>query len=133
MAITDPIADMFTRLRNALLAGHDEVIVPFSNLKLSISKILKDEGFIKYYEMISEDLNKKNIKIGLKYRTNGKPAISGINRISRPGKRYYVSKRDIPKVLNGFGISILSTSKGLMTGRNARLKNTGGELLGEVY
>ncbi len=133
MAISDPIADMFTRVRNALAARHDKVIIPFSNMKLAIAKILKDEGFIKYYEIVSEDLRKKTIKIGLKYDDSGRSLISTIRRISKPGRRHYVAKKEIPKVLNGFGISILSTPKGVLSGRAARLANVGGEYIGKVF
>ena len=133
MTITDPIADMFTRIRNGLNVKLEVVDIPFSVIKLSISKILKDEGFIKYYEIVSDDLKKKRIKVGLKYTSSGKSVISKLTRISKPGKRIYVQKSEIPKVLNGFGINVLSTPKGVLSGRSARLKNVGGELIGEVY
>ena len=133
MSVSDPIADMFTRIRNALAEKHDKVVVPFSNMKLAIAKILKDEGFIKYYEIVSEDLRKKTIKIGLKYDEVGQSIITKIDRISKPGNRRYIAKREIPKVLSGFGISILSTPKGVISGRAARLANVGGEYLGRVY
>jgi small subunit ribosomal protein S8 len=131
MTITDPIADMFTRVRNALGAKHDVVIVPFSKEKLGIVKILKEEGFIKYYEVSNEEI--KNIKIGLKYNLSGNPVITKIQRVSKPGKRVYLPKSEIPKVLNGFGVAIISTSKGILSGRTARLSNVGGELLGVMY
>jgi small subunit ribosomal protein S8 len=133
MSISDPIADMFTRIRNAILARHDKVVIPFSNMKLSIAKILKDEGFVKYYEILTEDNQKKLLKVGLKYDDMGRSLISNIERVSRPGRRYYVTKKQIPKVLNGFGISILSTPKGVLSGRSARLANVGGEYLGKVH
>ena len=132
MAVTDPIADMFTRIRNALMISQEDVVFPFSKMKLSIVKILKEEGFVKYYEVLTEDLSKKSIKIGLKYTPDGLSLIKQIDRKSKPGKRYYVQKCQVPKVLNGFGISILSTSKGVLSGKNARLSNVGGELLGIV-
>jgi small subunit ribosomal protein S8 len=133
MAITDPIADMFTRIRNALQVQHNEVLIPHSKGKQAIAKILKDEGFIKHFEVVQEDLRKKLIKVILKYSKTDEPIIKKIDKVSTPGNRRYVKKCDIPKVLNGFGISILSTSKGVMTGRQARINNTGGELLGIVY
>lgn len=132
MSVTDPIADMFTRIRNAHLIKQDDVVFPFSKMKLSIIKILKEEGFIKYYEVLSEDLNKKQIKVGLKYTPDGRSLISKIERVSKPGKRVFVEKHKVPKVMNGFGICVLSTSKGVVTGRNARLTNVGGELLGII-
>ncbi|NQY74177.1 MAG: 30S ribosomal protein S8 [Candidatus Margulisbacteria bacterium] len=133
MSITDPISDMFTRIRNALSVQHEEVSVPFSRTKLSIAKILLTEGFISAYKLLDEDLKKKFIKIKLKYRKNNDPLISVIRSVSRPGRRYYVKKKEIPKVLNGFGINIISTSKGVMTGKDARKNLLGGELLGEVH
>lgn len=132
MAVSDPIADMFTRMRNALMISQEDVLFPFSKIKLSVVKILKEEGFIKYYEVLTEDLNKKSIKVGLKYTPDGDSLIKQIDRKSKPGKRLYVQKNQVPKVLNGFGISILTTSKGVLSGRNARLANVGGELLGIV-
>ena len=133
MAVMDPISDMFTRIRNAINARHDEVSFPFSTLKLAIIKILKEEGFIKFYEIVSTDLKKKVIKIGLKYSGSGKNVITKLETRSRPSHRVYVQKNEIPKVLNGFGTSILSTSKGVLSGRSARLQHVGGELIGIVY
>lgn len=133
MAVTDSIADMFTRIRNSLQARHDEVVIPFSKAKVAIAEILKSEGFVGAFEIINEDTKKRNIRIELKYNDDGKPTLSYIQRVSRPGKRLYAPKKRIPKVLNGFGVSIISTNKGIMTGRDARVQNVGGELIGEVY
>ena len=133
MTIIDPIADLFTRIRNALSVNHTSVIVSYSRIKTSILKILKEEGFIAYYEIENTDLNKKVIKIGLKYSSAGNSIIQKIIRKSKPSKRVYLQKSEIPKVRNGFGICILSTSSGILSGRSARLKNVGGELLGLVY
>ena len=131
MTITDPIADMFTRVRNALGAKHDVVIVPFSKEKLGIVKILKEEGFIKNFR-VREDDRQGVLKLYLKYH-NGDAAIRGIKRISKPGRRTYVSSRDIPRVLNGLGIAIITTSSGVMTDQLCREKGVGGEVLGYVW
>ncbi|MDA1352998.1 MAG: 30S ribosomal protein S8 [bacterium] len=133
MAVTDTIADMFTRIRNGLQARHDEVVMPFSKSKVAISEILKAEGFIHSFEILNQDAKKRAIRIELKYNEDGNPTITYIQRVSKPGKRLYAPKKRIPKVLNGFGISIVSTNKGIMTGRDARVQNVGGELIGEVY
>jgi len=133
MTITDPISDIFTRIRNALQSKHAAVLLPLSKITLSIVKILESEGFIQGYELITKDLVKRFVSVELKYNQKGSGVISSIQRVSTPGKRIYVAKRKVPKVLNGFGISILSTSKGVMTGREARINNVGGELIGEVY
>ncbi|MCP4049553.1 MAG: 30S ribosomal protein S8 [bacterium] len=132
MAITDPIADMFTRIRNALQEKHEALVMPHSNIKASIAKILKEEGFIKSYEK-KEKSKLSFLKIVLKYDDEGIPVLSKIKRVSKPGKRIYVQKKNVPKVLNGFGISLLSTSKGILSGREARLNNVGGELIGITY
>ncbi len=133
MTIIDPIADLFTRIRNGLNVNHRTVIVTYSRMKIAVLKILKEEGFILFYEIENTDLNKKVIKVGLKYSSTGKSIIQKIIRKSKPSKRVYVQKSEIPKVRNGFGICILSTSSGILSGRAARLKNVGGELLGLVY
>lgn len=133
MTIMDPISDMFSRIRNALLVKKGSVVIPHSKLKLAVCKILKDEGFIEGYEVVNEDLAKKKIKIALKYNAQGNAVISKIERASKPSRRIYVEKAKVPKPLNGFGVSIISTSKGVLSGRDARLKNVGGELLGIVY
>ena len=132
MAITDPIADMLTRIRNANRARHKEVEMPSSNLKLEIVKILKQEGYIKDYELVKG--NKQGIiKIQLKYEPSKKGVISVIKRVSKPGLRIFVKKDNITKVLNGMGISILSTSKGILTDKKAGEMGVGGELICTVY
>lgn len=133
MAISDPIADMFTRIRNAFLSKHKKVIMPHSSVKSEIAKILEMEGFVNKFEVNSKDLTKKELVINLKYDESGDSIIEEINRISKLGKRIYVKKSEIPKVMNGYGISIISTPKGILSGRAARLANVGGELLGEVF
>lgn len=125
--VTDPIADMLTRIRNAHLALHKEVNVPRSKMKASLADILKQEGYV---EDVSED--EGGIKITLKYR-NGKPAITGLKRVSTPGRRVYVGAGEIPRVQNGLGICILTTSHGVMDGDSAREKHVGGELLCEIW
>lgn len=135
----DPISDMLTRIRNAQKAGHDEVVFPSSKLKMAVSKILEKENFIESAEIISksEENNFDKIRIVLKYEksgTNSKlPTISEITRISKEGKRVYVKKEGIKKVKSGFGISIISTSKGVMTGKEARKMGLGGEYICEVW
>jgi small subunit ribosomal protein S8 len=131
MNITDPIANMLTKIRNACRAGHEVVDVPASNLKKELTKILKIEGYIKDFKYLKSD-SKGTLRIYLKYR-NRQTVIAGIRRISRPGLRVYVAKDNIPKVLGGLGIAILSTSKGLMTDRNSREANVGGEVLCYVW
>ncbi|MBI3752447.1 MAG: 30S ribosomal protein S8 [Deltaproteobacteria bacterium] len=132
MATTDPIADMLTRIRNANHARHKVVEIPSSKLKLEVAKILKEEGYIKDYELIKD--NKQGvIKIQLKYDPSKKEVIATIKRVSKPGLRVYVKKDRIPKVLNGLGISILSTSKGILTDKQAREIGVGGELICTVY
>ena len=131
--ITDSIADMFTRIRNSLKEKHEEVSIPYSKIKYSICQIMNDYGFIKSFQVEDKTLAKKFIIIQNKYRQNGEPVISKLERCSKSSKRSYVKKQNIPKVLNGFGLSVLSTSKGVMCGKNARLKNVGGELLGIIW
>jgi small subunit ribosomal protein S8 len=139
--MTDPIADMLTRIRNASLVKKDHIILPMSKVKFNIAKILEKEGFISKAEVIpgGKELKKNKtskfdqIKIDLSYRNDGRPRISSLKRISKPGCRVYVDKDNIKKVLNGIGISIISTSSGIMTGREARKKNIGGELICEIY
>ena len=132
MAITDTIADLFTRIRNANHARHKEVDVPSSNLKLEVVKLLKEEGYIKDYEF-TKDNKQGIIRIQLKYDSSKKGVISCIRRVSRPGLRKYVKKDKVAKVLNGLGLSILSTSKGILTDKKAREMGVGGELLCIVY
>ncbi len=129
--LTDPIADYLTRIRNAIERKKEVVEIPGSNLKKEITKILKEEGYIEDYEFI--DNNKQGvIKITLKY-VDGESAITGLERISKPGRRVYSSARKLPKVLNGLGIAIISTSKGVMTDKTARDKNLGGEVLCYIW
>ena len=129
---SDPIADMLTRLRNAIAAKHPKVDVPGSKLKTEIARILKDEGYIANYK-IAEEGAKRVIKIYLKYTPGNDPVISYIQRVSKPGCRVYVGSKGIPKVLGGLGINILTTPKGVMTGKAARKSGVGGELLCHVY
>lgn len=131
MIMTDPIADMLTRIRNALQARHETVSMPASKEKKAIAKILKDEGFISDY-MVEGDV-KKTITITLKYGPNGEKVISGLKRISKPGLRAYAKVDAIPRVLNGLGIAIISTSEGVMTDKEARAKHVGGEVLAYVW
>lgn len=131
MYLTDPIADMLTRIRNANAVMHEKVDVPHSNLKDRLAEILKEEGYIANYKVVT-DGNKKNIRVYLKY--DGKErVIKGIKRISKPGRRVYSSVEDMPRVLSGLGIAIVSTSKGIVTDRVARRENVGGEILTFVW
>ncbi len=132
MVVNDPIADMLTRIRNAQVAKHDSVTMPASNMKKSIAKLLQEEGFIKSYEFIDDGLQ-GSIKITLKYLDKKQPVIVGLKRISKPGLRVYASCEDLPKVLGGLGIAIISTSKGIMTDKAARKENLGGEVLCYVW
>jgi len=130
---TDPIADFLTRIRNAQSAGHKVVSIPASNLKKEMTKILFDQGFVLSYKFNKED-NREFIKIAIKYdKTSSLPVIKKLERISKPGLRKYVNVDDMPKVLNGLGIAIMSTSKGVMTDKQARKENVGGEVLCYVY
>jgi len=130
--MTDPIADMLTRVRNAYSAKHQKVDVPLSKLKVEIARILKDEGFINNYKIIGEGAH-RNIRIYLRYGPKGELVMSKIERVSKPGCRVYVNSTSVPKVLGGMGINIISTSQGLMTDRRARREKVGGELLCRVY
>ncbi len=132
MVMTDPIADYLTRIRNANMAKHDSVEIPASNIKKSISEILKREGFIRDYE-VADDNKQGVIKVFLKYGPNGERVISGLKRISKPGIRNYVGAEDLPKVLNGLGIAIVSTSAGVITDKEARQKNVGGEVIAYIW
>ena len=132
MTVSDTIADMLTRIRNAIMARHDNVLVPASKMKLSIARILKEEGFITDYEVVKGKPHRE-IKIYLKYLGDNKPAISGLKRVSKPGLRVYVQKQEIPRVYGGLGIAILSTSKGVRTGQQAWRQGSGGELLCYVW
>ena len=132
MQITDPIADMLTRIRNANSAKHETVDVPVSNMKKSIADILLEEGYIKSYEII-DDGKQGMIHITLKYGANKEKVISGLKRVSKPGLRVYAGKEELPKVLKGLGIAIVSTSKGVMTDKKARAERVGGEVLAFVW
>jgi small subunit ribosomal protein S8 len=132
MMTSDPIADMLTRVRNALAARHPKVDVPGSKLKLEVARILKEEGFITNFKL-AEEGSKKVIKIYLKYTPASLPVISRIERVSRPGCRVYVGAQEVPRVLGGMGINILSTPRGVMTGAAARKERVGGEILCQVW
>jgi small subunit ribosomal protein S8 len=130
---TDPIADMLTRVRNATSAKHPRVDVPASKLKIEIARILKEEGFIATYKVAEENRVKKTLRIFLKYTPDRHSVVSGLKRISRPGRRVYSGKADMKKVLGGMGVSIMTTPKGVMTGKAARKNGVGGEVLCEVW
>ena len=132
MLITDPIADMLTRIRNALIARHDEVDVPLSTVKKAIAEILLEEGYIKGFQIV-DDGKQGVIRITLKYGLGKEPVITGLRRVSKPGLRIYTSCKEMPKVMNGMGIAIMSTPKGIMTDRQARVENVGGEVLAFVW
>lgn len=130
--MTDPIADMLTRIRNAISAGHNRVDIPGSKLKMEVARILKEEGYINNFVTKGEGV-KFSIRVFLRFDTKGTSSITHLARVSRPGRRVYVNAAQIPNVLGGYGINIISTSKGLMSGKNARKENMGGEILAEVY
>ena len=132
MQITDPVADMLTRIRNANSAKHDTVDVPASNLKKAIAQILLDEGYIKSFQIV-DDGTQGTIRITLKYTANNEKAITGLKRVSKPGLRVYAGAQELPKVLRGLGIAIVSTSRGVMTDKKARELNVGGEVLAFVW
>ena len=132
MLVLDPIADMLTRIRNANTNKHDTVLIPQSNTKLAIAEILKSEGYIVDYKTVESD-KVKMIEVTLKYGPNGEKVIQGLKRISKPGLRIYSNAEQLPKVLNGLGIAIVSTSKGIITDKNARKLNVGGEVLAYVW
>lgn len=134
MQITDTIADLLTRIRNASTAKHETVDVPASNMKKAIVQILVDEGYVKSYTVIEDKGNTQGtIRIVLKYGAGKQPAITGLKRVSKPGLRVYTNVEDMPKVLKGLGIAILSTSKGVMTDKKARTENVGGEILAYIW
>ena len=133
MSFTDPIGDMLSRIRNASSARHEKVLIPSSNLKVRIAEVLKQEGFIKDYVLHRDEAKQGAITVLLKYGPDREPAISEIKRVSKPGLRRYVSTDSIPRILNGMGIAILSTSKGVMVDSEARKQKVGGELLCTVY
>jgi small subunit ribosomal protein S8 len=130
--MTDPIADMLTRIRNGLMANHDEVAIPRSKLKVEIARILHEEGYVRGYRE-DEAAGKPILTVQLKYGPGGEQVISTLRRVSRPGYRVFVGSREVPRVLGGLGVNILSTSGGVMTGQTARKKGVGGEILCEVY
>ena len=132
MSMTDPIADMLTRIRNAQRASHELVNIPSSKLKINVAKVLKSEGYIKNFRIISDGQH-RFIRIFLKYDKDGVAIIEGIKRVSKPGCRVYAGSDEVPKVLNGYGINILSTSKGLMTDNEAKKVGVGGEILCAVW
>ena len=137
MFVSDPIADMLTRMRNAVMAGHTAVAMPSSKIKAEIAKILKDEGYISGYEVVDGEIaGQKVLRLRLKYvgeRRDRRSVITGLERISRPGRRVYTGKREIPWVLSGMGVAIISTPKGVMTGQRARQLGVGGELICKVW
>ena len=132
MVINDPIADMLTRIRNGLIARHDSVTIPASNMKKSIAKILLDEGYIKAFDIVDDGMQGQ-IKVTLKYAAQKESVIKGLKRISKPGLRVYARNDEIPKVLNGLGIAIISTSQGVMTDKQARNAGIGGEVLAYIW
>lgn len=132
MTMTDPIADMLTRIRNAVTVRHDHVNIPASKMKAAIASVLKDEGFIRDFEAFEEG-PRRFLRVHLSYTDQREPMLTGLKRVSRPGLRVYVQKREIPRVYNGLGIAILSTPKGVMAGQQAWRQQTGGELLCYIW
>ena len=133
MIVTDPIADFLTRIRNAQLASHKMVVIPSSKLKRAITEILYDQGYILKYKFDTDENGKNVIRIALKYDSNNVPVIRKLERVSKPGLRQYRKANDLPRVINGLGIALVSTSKGVMTDKQARAENVGGEVLCFVY
>jgi small subunit ribosomal protein S8 len=133
MSMTDPIADMLTRIRNGIQSHHERVELPASKLKVEIARILKSEGFIRNFALVDKDKLQATLRIDLKYSADGEPVIHGIERISRPGRRVYRNKQDIPRVLGGLGLAIVSTSKGVLAGHEAAKSGIGGEVLCQVW
>jgi small subunit ribosomal protein S8 len=127
MSMSDPVSDMLTRIRNAQMVGHTEVVMPASRLKAAIAQVLKDEGYIEDFALRDQGV-KKELHIGLKYYA-GRPVIERLERVSKPGLRVYKGREDIPRIMNGLGVAILSTSRGVMTDRKARADGVGGEIL----
>jgi len=132
MTVSDPIADILTRIRNAIMVRHESVMIPASRMKLAIARILKEEGFISDYEVV-RGKPQRTIKIFLKYDDKNEPVLSGLERVSKPGLRVYVQKKEIPRVYGGLGVAIISTAKGVMTGQQAWRQGIGGELLCYVW
>ncbi len=133
MPVTDPIADMLTRIRNAVQVRHEAVEVPASRMKTSLLKLLSDEGFITSFKSIDEDSIDKKIEVQLRYYEDKTPVIQGLKRVSKPGLRIYVGKNEVPRYFGGIGVAFMSTSKGVMTGQQARRQGVGGELLFYVW
>lgn len=133
MATVDPIADMLTRIRNAIIARHESVDIPYSNMKFAISKILKEEGYIKNYKTFIDEARKKFLKVYIHYDENNKSVITGLRRISKPGRRRYVGTVEIPRLRKRIGLIVISTSKGIMTDRSAIKNKVGGEPLLVVW
>jgi len=133
MSMTDPVADMLTRIRNGITSHHERVELPASKLKVEIARILKSEGFIRNYSLAEKDKPQGVLRIDLKYSPDGEPVIHGIERISRPGRRVYRNKLEIPRVLGGLGLAIVSTSKGVLSGAEAVKNGVGGEVLCQVW
>jgi len=132
MSMTDPIADLLSRIRNGIQAHHDRIELPSSKLKVEVARILKAEGFISNYK-VAEDKVQSTLRIYLKYSDDGEPVIHGIERVSRPGRRVYRNKQEIPRVLGGLGLAIISTSKGVLSGADAAKSGVGGEVLCQVW
>lgn len=132
MNTTDPIADMLTRIRNASQARHTVVDMPFSKIKLAIAKIMADEGYIAGQEVV-ENANRKALRLHLKYDEDRRPVVQGVRRLSRPGLRLYTGMHDIPRIRGGMGTVVISTNRGIMTGREARRRHLGGELIAEIW
>ena len=132
MNMTDPIADMLTRIRNASMARHQSVMIPASGLKMEIARILKDEGFVRDYD-VPPDMGGRMFRVWLKYGPDKKPVLTGLKRVSKPGLRIYRKRKDIPLVLSGLGVAIVSTPQGVMTGREAFGKNLGGEVVAYIW
>lgn len=133
MSTTDPIADMLTRIRNAVMARHDAVLIPASQTKVAIAKLLKEEGFITDYEVLKGNTPQRVLKIELKYTGKREPILTGLKRVSKPGLRVYVGRGEIPRVYQGLGVAILSTPLGIMTGKQAWRRGVGGEVLCYVW
>jgi small subunit ribosomal protein S8 len=132
MSMTDPVADMLTRIRNGIQARHERVEIPASKLKVEIARILKDEGFISNFKVVEGEVQSV-LRVYLKYADDGEPVIHGIERLSRPGRRVYRGKKELPRVLGGLGLSIISTSRGVMSGSQAAQRGVGGEVLCQVW
>lgn len=133
MTMTDPIADLLTRIRNALGAHHEVVNIPFSKMKIEIARIMKEEGYIDNFKSIVDDDPQGTLRVYLKYGPEHEDVINGLKRVSKPGRRVYVKAKDIPKVMGGYGINIVSTSHGIITGKEARRINSGGEILCDIW